>query len=580
MPTSDTRSVLNYPPPSKHHIFESVLDYKKNGFCPIHLNDLITLEGREFQIIHKLGSGGTSTVWLARESVPELEAGSRFVSLKIYKSEVTRSIMAEITSESDLRSLEDRIACRLATEYTTSPEGSMATGSGSFRFSNVDQAELGDSGFLKSVNGRHMCVAGGVYGPSVQDALHSGDGSMNTGGRFLRRVAHNTTRALAFMHRSGVAHGDLHSDQVLLTLDDFPSWTQEELDQRLKAPETVDPFGHPESPTEPVYIVPHADLKDLTPYCTDEITLIDFGSSYFFDGKPPPERPLTLWVNDAPELFTDPKRPLQKSSDIWALACTIFKIRSSESLFTWSPRAIDEAEWRDSIHVCIQRTLWDTRFPADCQDDILVHRILAIGSPPSYGSFRVEGSVEQHRYCKFRNLVKNLPEVRTLTKIASRPERLTTVLRPVLREAEPITALEAAFLYDLLKSLLLDDPDKRGDIRTSGVAWHPYFLIDFEAEEQARREKSAFAWVPKPNLFVQLKKWATTKLIPKAVTKATTKAAMSEWENSKKCCKEWKQLKKDAKKIRKSTKKDDAEDEEALVDVQSVFSHESDFSGL
>lgn len=62
--------------PSSSDYVEDVELYRPGGFHPVHLGD--TLSDGRYWIIHKLGFGGFSTVWLARE-----ESQNRYVALKI-----------------------------------------------------------------------------------------------------------------------------------------------------------------------------------------------------------------------------------------------------------------------------------------------------------------------------------------------------------------------------------------------------------------------------------------------------------------------------------------------------------------
>lgn len=62
---------------------EPIQRYRQGGYHPVHLGDQFK-EGR-YQVIHKLGWGGYSTVWLARD----LQA-SRLVALKVLVAELIK----------------------------------------------------------------------------------------------------------------------------------------------------------------------------------------------------------------------------------------------------------------------------------------------------------------------------------------------------------------------------------------------------------------------------------------------------------------------------------------------------------
>lgn len=59
---------------------EDVERYRLGGLHPVHLNDRYD-DGR-YQIVHKLGAGGFSTVWLARD-----ESEKKWVALKIVEAD-------------------------------------------------------------------------------------------------------------------------------------------------------------------------------------------------------------------------------------------------------------------------------------------------------------------------------------------------------------------------------------------------------------------------------------------------------------------------------------------------------------
>jgi serine/threonine-protein kinase SRPK3 len=74
---------MTYKPPSIDNV-EQIEDYRAGGFHPVHLGDTFA-DGR-YHILHKLGYGGFSTVWLARD-----KARNQLVSLKILMAEASDS---------------------------------------------------------------------------------------------------------------------------------------------------------------------------------------------------------------------------------------------------------------------------------------------------------------------------------------------------------------------------------------------------------------------------------------------------------------------------------------------------------
>lgn len=82
----------------------------------------------------------------------------------------------------------------------------------------------------------------------------------------------------------------------------------------------------------PQYIVEDPSLETFdVQKISDDVMLIDFGESFFADDQPQDGvgTPISYL---APEIYFEHKA--SKASDIWALACTIFEIRSGFQLFS------------------------------------------------------------------------------------------------------------------------------------------------------------------------------------------------------------------------------------------------------
>lgn len=66
---------------------EDLERYELGGFHPVHLGDVYD---ERYRVVHKLGAGGFSTVWLARD-----ETEHRWVALKIVVAEYSTSVSSK-----------------------------------------------------------------------------------------------------------------------------------------------------------------------------------------------------------------------------------------------------------------------------------------------------------------------------------------------------------------------------------------------------------------------------------------------------------------------------------------------------
>jgi len=157
---------------------EDVEKYRRGGFHPIHLGDV--LKGGRYCILHKLGYGGFSTVWLARDKHQD-----RLVSLKL------------LTAEASQEQKELRLLRHLDEHVQADPwRGSVIA--------------ILDNFSIDGPNGTHLCYVSQPGGPSLS-AISDSPGEVADTRRLraplARKLARQLAKAVSMMHDVGIVHG-------------------------------------------------------------------------------------------------------------------------------------------------------------------------------------------------------------------------------------------------------------------------------------------------------------------------------------------------------------------------------------
>ncbi|KAK1812518.1 hypothetical protein LTR12_013104 [Friedmanniomyces endolithicus] len=284
---------------------EDIEEYRPGGYHPVHLGD--TLGGR-YRILHKLGSGGLSTTWLARDTV-----GECYNALKILKAEDT-------VASTELRTLQKLAKCQ--------PDD---CGRHHIR-------DLAAHFTLQGPNGQHNCLVTDVAGPSLSGLYNVIGHGYNAGSRRLRvDIARNAMRqvveAVHFLHSQQICHGDLTLPNVLLKLKPIDDWTETEIFARLGTPSTTKLVAAPGvniGDSAPRYVVEPAGMPNAK-YLTHDVLLVDFGEAFPFDSPPKSEDFGIPIMYRAPETIFESK--LSPASEAWSLGCVLFEIRAGYPLF-------------------------------------------------------------------------------------------------------------------------------------------------------------------------------------------------------------------------------------------------------
>ncbi len=154
---------------------ESFKGYVPGGYHPVHLGD--ELANGRYKIVHKLGYGAYSTVWLARDQLAE-----QYVAVKIAVAGLESS-----QENSILRHLLD------ANHKTLAGKGHNLVSS------------LLDEFQLDGPNGRHICLVSEPAGCTIADSKEAGRKWMFPLAT-ARAIVTNLFQAVAFMHDNGVVH--------------------------------------------------------------------------------------------------------------------------------------------------------------------------------------------------------------------------------------------------------------------------------------------------------------------------------------------------------------------------------------
>lgn len=306
---------------------EEIEDYAPGGFHPVHLGD--TFDNGRYIVRHKLGAGGFATVWLAHD-----ENERMWVALKII-------IARHSTSISHKKSLNLQATSCLSNQPTLTTELRRFTSEGP--------------------NGCHLCLVLPVLGPSMSRVSHLFTSRLQPW--LARRVGYQATKAVAALHVQGLCHGDVTTASIIFTLD-IDNLGDDWIHRHFEPPVTdvlqTEP-GEPTGPEAPRYIVKALDfLSPTTNILTNNVTLIDFDQS--FPVSSPPEKMLGI---PAPFLAPEVAVGLSAStaSDVWALGCCIFRLRSGEGPFS----AYEVASPADLMKI-VQQTIGN--MPIEWQDTL------------------------------------------------------------------------------------------------------------------------------------------------------------------------------------------------------------------
>ncbi|KFA45857.1 hypothetical protein S40293_09356 [Stachybotrys chartarum IBT 40293] len=274
---------------------EDVEKYVPGGYHPVDIGDVIDARKDFYKVVHKLGHGGFSTVWLVL-SCREIP---KYYALKI--------LCADTSGNPELQVLQHIDKAR--------PSG------------HPNVAMLRDSFRISGPNGDHQCLVFPVLGPSLYNPEVNASLSDSARHQVCRQIAD----ALAFLHSCGICHGDLTPWNIVFELPNIQIMSVNQLYELLGPINAEKLTLANRSPTShgPKQVIETPKLLGLDCSLLENIRIIDFGETFFTDTPP-----LSIGTPTGffpPELCFGSLPSTQ--SDIWQLACIMYYIQSDKILF-------------------------------------------------------------------------------------------------------------------------------------------------------------------------------------------------------------------------------------------------------
>ncbi|KOC15951.1 hypothetical protein AFLA70_169g002291 [Aspergillus flavus AF70] len=279
--------------------------YEPVGYHPVKIGDCFH---NRYRVIHKLGHGSYSTIWLARDEISNTN-----VAVKVCRA------------NSNPRKID--ILARLSNPKQPSDTGRSIIPSILDKFN------------IQGPNGTHVCLVTSPARMSVSDAKKESWISLFQL-EVARAIAAQLVIAVQYIHSQGFVHGDLPRGNLLfLPSCEFTELSTETIYKEYGEPEFVPvnrldgqklpPAGVSEYGVVPIWL---GEASENTSLPESRILLSDFGEAFSPAQEDKFESHTPLLIRP-PEARFEPTKPLTFSSDIWSLACTIWDIIAQKTLF-------------------------------------------------------------------------------------------------------------------------------------------------------------------------------------------------------------------------------------------------------
>lgn len=167
--------------------------YHQGGFHPIILGNF--LDSGRYTVLHKLGWGGYSTVWLARDQrlydkyeFPGIEANWNYFR---YRDEVYVAIKIGVAEAYGKEMRELQVTKQMATSCPR-PKHTVL---------------MLENFHLKGPNGRHNCLVFELLGPNIPDIIDAHFPHGRLPGKLAKVIAKQSLVRLSNLHQHNIGHG-------------------------------------------------------------------------------------------------------------------------------------------------------------------------------------------------------------------------------------------------------------------------------------------------------------------------------------------------------------------------------------
>ncbi|KAE8321638.1 kinase-like domain-containing protein [Aspergillus sergii] len=279
--------------------------YEPGGYHPVKIRDCFH---NRYRVIHKLGHGTYSTIWLARDETSNTNVAVKVCRANSNPSEI--DILAKLSNPTPSSDTDRAIIPSILDKFN-----------------------------IQGPNGTHVCLVTSPARMSVSDAKKESWISLFQL-EVARAIAAQLVIAVQYIHSQGFVHGDLHRGNVLfLPSREFTKLPTETIYKEYGEPESepisrldgqkLPSTGVPEYGVVPIWL---GETSENITLPESRILLSDFGEAFSPAQEERFESHTPLLIRP-PEARFEPTKSPTFSSDIWSLACTIWDIVAQKTLF-------------------------------------------------------------------------------------------------------------------------------------------------------------------------------------------------------------------------------------------------------